>query len=106
MNLSVEELEKWISSDEIRVRGEEDVFQAIVKWLEEKECHQREIFFELFRNVRLVYISRNYVFKEIAPHPLLKADDETCRALVLDAMKAVSSGFDTTDATFGICIHL
>ena len=101
----MEELEKWISSDEIRVRGEEDVFQVIVKWLEEKVCHQREIFFELFRNVRLVYMSRNYVFKEISPHPLLK-DDETCRTLVLDAMKVVSSGSETTDATFGTCIHL
>ena len=105
MNLSLEELEKWISSDEIRVRGEEDVFQVIVQWLEEKVCRQSEIFFELFRNVRLVYMSRNYVFKEISPHPLLKYD-ETCRALVLDAMKVVSSGSETTDATFGICIHL
>ena len=91
LNLSVEELEKWISSDEIRVRGEEDVFQAIVKWLEEKECRQREMFFELFRNVRLVYISRNYVFKEILPHPLVK-NDERCTSVILDAMKDVSSG--------------
>ena len=44
--------------------------------------------------------------RKFKPHPLLKADDETCRALVLDAMKVVSSGSETTDATFGICIHL
>ena len=73
-------MEKWISSDEIRVRGEEDVFQAIVNWLEEKECRQREIFFEIIRNVRLVYMSRNYVFKEILPHPLVK-NNETCTAV-------------------------
>ena len=91
LNLSVEELEKWISSDEIRVRGEEDVFQAIVKWLQEKKCRQREMFFELFRSVRLVYISRNYVFKEILPHPLVK-NDERCTSVILDAMKDVSSG--------------
>ena len=91
LNLSKEELEEWISSDEIRVRGEEDVFQAIVKWCEEKECRQREIFFELFRNVRLMYLSRNYVFKEILPHPLVK-NDERCTSVVLDAMEDVSSG--------------
>ena len=77
LNLSLEELEEWISSDELIVKGEEDVFQAIVKWLEGKECRERERFFELFRHVRLVYMSRNYVFKEVVPHPLVK-NDETC----------------------------
>ena len=91
LNLSLEELEEWISSDELIVKGEEDVFQAIVKWLEGKECRERERFFELFRHVRLVYMSRNYVFKEVVPHPLVK-NDETCTAFVLEAMKDVSSG--------------
>ena len=91
LNLSLEELEEWISSDELKVKGEEDVFQAIVKWLEGKECRERERFFELFRHVRLVYMSRNYVFKEVVPHPLVK-NDETCTAFVIEAMKDVSSG--------------
>ena len=91
LNLSLEELEEWISSDELKVKGEEDVFQAIVKWLEGKDCRERERFFELFRHVRLLYMSRNYVFKEVVPHPLVK-NDETCTAFVIEAMKDVSSG--------------
>ena len=91
LNLSMEEVKEWISSDEIRVRGEEDVFQVIVKWLEGKGCVERNTFFELFRRVRLVHMSRNSVFKEILPHPLVR-DDKTCTAFVLDAMENVSSG--------------
>ena len=91
LNLTVSEVEEWISSDEIRVRGEEDVFQAIVKWAEQKGSGEREKFFELFRHVRLIYLSRNYVFNEIFPHPLV-SNDKVCTAFVLDTVKDVSSG--------------
>ena len=90
-NLSMKEVEEWISSHDIEVRGEEDIFQVIVKWWEGKEYHEREEFFELFRHVRLVYMSRNYVFNEILPHSLV-ADNKTCSSFVLEAMKDVSSG--------------
>ena len=91
LNLTISEVEEWISSDEIRVRGEEDVFQAIVKWAEQNGDGEREKFFELFRHVRLIYLSRNYVFNEIFPHPLV-TNDKACTAFVLDTVKDVSSG--------------
>ena len=91
LNLTVSEVEEWISSDEIRVRGEEDVFQAIVKWAEQNGDGEREKFFELFRHVRLIFLSRNYVFNEIFPHPLV-SNDKACTAFVLDTVKDVSSG--------------
>ena len=91
LNLTLKEVEEWISSDEIRVRGEEDVFQAIVKWAEQNGDGEHEKFFELFRHVRLVYLSRNYVFNEIFPHPLV-SNDKVCTAFLLDTVKDVSSG--------------
>ena len=91
LNLTISEVEEWISSDEIRVRGEEDVFQAIVKWAEQNGDGERETFFELFRHFRLIYLSRNYVLNDILPHPLV-TNDKACTAFVLDAVKDVSSG--------------
>ena len=91
LNLTLSEVEKWISNDEISVRGEEDVFQAVVKWMENKGSGEHEKFFELFRHVRLIYLSRNYVFNEIFPHPLV-TNDNACTAFVLDTVKDVSSG--------------
>ena len=91
LNLNVKQVEEWISGDEVRVKGEEEVFQVIEKWMEGKEREERDRFFELFRHVRVVYLSRNYVFNDILPHPLVK-DSETGTAFVLDAMKEVSNG--------------
>ena len=91
LNLTINEVEEWISSDEIRVRGEEDVFQAIVMWAEKRGSGEREKFFELLRHVPLIYLSRSYVFSEILPHPFVN-EDKACVAFVLDAMKEVSSG--------------
>ena len=73
------------------MRGEEDVFQAVVKWAEKRGSGDREKFFDLFRHVRLIYLSRNYVLNEIFPHPLV-TNDKACTAFVLDAVKDVSSG--------------
>ena len=91
LNLTINEVEEWISSDEIRVRGEEDVFEAIVKWVEQKGSGEREKFFELFRHVRLIYLSRNYVLNDILPHPLI-TNEKACTAFVLDTIKHVSCG--------------
>ena len=91
LNLTISEVEEWISSDEIRVRGEEDVFQAIVKWAEQNGDGERKTFFELFRHVRLIYLSPNYVLNDILPHPLV-TNDKACTDFVLDAVKDVSSG--------------
>ena len=91
LNLTINEVGEWISSDEIKVRGEEDVFQAIVKWAEKRGSGERAKFFELIRHVRLIYLSRSYVFNEILPHPFVN-EDKACTAFVLDAMKEVSSG--------------
>ncbi|XP_078371890.1 kelch-like protein 11 [Oculina patagonica] len=97
LNLSVTQVEEWISSDEITVKAEEEVFQVIVKWFERDESRKHQSFFELFRHVRLVYASRNYVFNVILPHPLVK-DSTTCTGLVHDAMKELSCG--TEDCFF------
>ena len=89
--LDVEQVEEWISSDEIRVKSEEEVFQVIVKWMEGKKNRKDERFFQLFRHLRLPYLSRSYVFNVILPHPLVRIS-ENCKAFVLDATKEIANG--------------
>ncbi|KAL9972442.1 hypothetical protein ACROYT_G018744 [Oculina patagonica] len=91
LDLNVTQVEKWVSSDDIVVKGEEEVFQVIVKWMERDESRKHESFSKLFCHVRLVYMSRNYVFNVILPHSLVK-DSATCTALALDAMKELTYG--------------
>jgi len=91
LNLNIKQVEEWISSDEIKVNGEEEVFQVIVNWMETNNITEHETFFELFCHVRLVYLSRSYLSDVIMPHSLVK-DNEKCMAFALNAMEEVSSG--------------
>ena len=84
LELSRKQVEEWISRDEIKVKSEEEVFQVIVKWMEERESGEHEEFFQLLRHVRLMHVPCNYVLSKILPHPLVKGS-ETCTAFARDS---------------------
>ena len=92
LNLSSKEIEEWISSDKIVVKEEEEVFQVIVKWMENGNKEDLD-FLQLLRHVRCIYLSRSYVFTIILQHPLVKAST-ACTDFLLDAMKEVANGTD------------
>ena len=89
LELSRKQVEEWISSDEIKVKSEEEVFQVIVKWMEESEIGEHEEFFQLLRHVRLMHVPRSYVLSNILTHPLVKGS-ETCTAFALDSTMTTS----------------
>ena len=89
LELSRKQVEEWISSDEIKVKSEEEVFQVIVRWMEEREIGEREEFFQLLRHVRFMHVPRSYVLSNILPHPLVKGS-ETCTAFALDSTMTTS----------------
>ena len=95
LNLRVEQVEEWISSDEAVVKSEEEVFNAILRWTE-KNGQTKQSFSNLFRHVRCIYVSRNYLLTVILHHEHVKRNEE-CLNLVLDALKEVSDG---TEACF------
>ena len=65
LNLSSKEILKWISQDEIHVKAEEDVFQIILSWVECDKSERKKYFPELFREVRLVYVSRDFLQSDV-----------------------------------------
>ena len=90
LNLSSKQVEQWISSDEIIVEGEEDVFQVVVRWMESNEC-QKDNFYELFRHIRCIYLPRVYLLNVVLHDPLVKNNID-CSNRALDAMKMVFCG--------------
>ncbi|XP_078352760.1 kelch-like protein diablo [Oculina patagonica] len=90
LNMSSREIEMFISSDEINVSAEEDVFNIILSWIDHNTSKQKKYFAELFRHVRLVYISRDFLCKDIVTNILVK-DSEGCLDLVEDAIKLIES---------------
>ena len=85
LNLSKEQILEWISSDEIIVKGEEEVFEVLKKWATRNKS-QEQNFNDLFRHLRCIYVPRDYFLDVIVPDPLVK-DNLDCSNLALDAMK-------------------
>ena len=90
LNLSSKQVEEWISSDEIIVEGEEEVFEVVVKWMERNES-QNQNFYELFRHIRCIYLPRVYL-SNVALHDPLVKNNVDCSNCAQDAMEEVCSG--------------
>ena len=88
LNASIKEVEIWIASDEINVSAEEDVFRIILTWIDHEKSERRKYFAQLFREVRLVYVSRDFLLSEIMTNDLVN-DNEGCADLVKNAMNFV-----------------
>ena len=61
LNLEAEEVERWISSDEISVAVEADVLEIVLKWIEQNKRERKASFGQLFRHVRLAFLSRDFL---------------------------------------------
>ncbi|KAL9956792.1 hypothetical protein ACROYT_G038330 [Oculina patagonica] len=90
LNMSNREIEMFISSDEINVNAEEDVFNIILSWIDHDKSKRKKYFAALFGHVRLVYVSRDILCKNIVTNDLVKGS-EGCLDLVDDAMKLIES---------------
>ncbi|KAL9972437.1 hypothetical protein ACROYT_G018739 [Oculina patagonica] len=90
LNLSSKQVEEWIANDEIVVKGEEEVFEILRKWIKRNE-NEEQSFYDLFRHIRCIYVPRDYLSNVILPVSFVK-NNLDCSNLALDAMKMVFSG--------------
>ena len=95
LNLEAEEVEKWISSENILVAAEEDVFRIILNWIEQNKRERKDKFERLFRHVRLVLLSRDFLFSDIVTNELVTEHFSILRR-VTDAIKSVSAATEDT----------
>ena len=77
LNMSRNEVEMWISSDEINISAEEDVFEFILAWIEHNKVDRKKYFFTLFRHVRLFYVSRDYFRTNIVTNKFVVCDTDS-----------------------------
>ena len=90
LNMSFEQVEKWISSDEIDINAEEDVFKIILTWIDRDNNERKKYFADLFCQVRLVYVSRDYLRSDIVTNGLV-IDTEGCLDRVKYTMMLMDS---------------
>ena len=92
LSLEAKEVERWISSDEIVVETEADVFQIAQKWVEHNKGERKAAFEELLRHVRLVFVSRDYLLNVVTNE--LVRDNAGCFTLVSDAIRQTTFSSD------------
>ncbi|XP_022792409.1 kelch-like protein 2 [Stylophora pistillata] len=92
LSLEAKEVERWISSDEIVVKTEADVFQIAERWVEHNKSERKAGFEELLRHVRLVFVSRDYLLNVVTNE--LVRDSADCFRLVSDAIKLTTFSTD------------
>ncbi|XP_078375820.1 kelch-like protein 21 [Oculina patagonica] len=93
LNLPSHEVEKWISSDEIVIDAEENVFEIIHRWIDFNESERSVKFGELFRHVRLTTISRDFLIKDIVTNDLVK-ESSACLDTVTAALNWIDRSTD------------
>ncbi|KAL9952772.1 hypothetical protein ACROYT_G040072 [Oculina patagonica] len=90
LNMSNKEIKMWISSDEINVSAEEDVFKIILAWIDHDKGKRKKYFAELFRQVRLVYVSRDFLISDVVTNELVN-DNKGCLDLAKNAVHSIES---------------
>ena len=92
LQLEAKEIEKWISSDEITVKEEADVFKIILDWVNHRESVRKTAFEELFGHVRLGFLSRDYL-EDVVTNELVR-ENFACVKLVMDAAMKMATFVD------------
>ena len=90
LNMSSKELTIFISSDELIVNVEEDVFSIILSWIHHDIRKRHTYFAELFSHVQLLYISRDYLCNDVVTNKLVEGN-EGCLDLVHKAIGILES---------------
>ena len=91
LNLEAKEVERWISSDEISVAVEADVFKIVLKWIEQNKSVRKALFEQLFRHVRLTFLSRDFLLDVVANE--LVGENSDCLKLISKAIKIPEEKF-------------
>lgn len=84
LTLSPEKVVEMISREELNVRTEEEVFEAISVWVRRDEDERKDFLPELLKNVRLALICPQYLCDNVSTDELIKSN-LSCRDLVDEA---------------------
>ena len=93
LNLDVKQVMEWVSSDDVVVRAEEEIFHGIVKWVSHNKSKREKDFPELLRQVRLMSISHDFLCNSLVKEELVTTNIE-CTNLVCGSLGSIfgSSG--------------
>ena len=71
LSLDIKQVMEWVSSDDIIVNAEEEVFKGIVKWVSHNRSEREVNFSAILRQVRLVSIPHDFLLNKLVKEELV-----------------------------------
>ncbi|XP_051501951.1 kelch-like protein 10 [Myxocyprinus asiaticus] len=88
LELSVEHLEELIGHDELNVKQEDVVFEAILHWIDHSPEQRKKHFAVLLPKVRMGLMTSDYFMNTVKSNALVM-ENEACTPVIINAMKAI-----------------
>uniref|UniRef100_A0A8C4XL28 Kelch like family member 10 n=1 Tax=Falco tinnunculus TaxID=100819 RepID=A0A8C4XL28_FALTI len=85
LDLSVDELKHIIGKDDLNVKQEDGVFEAILKWIAHDPQNRRQHIAVLLGQVRLALMQAEYFMNNVKTHDYVK-DNKECKGLIINTL--------------------
>ena len=95
LKLDQKQVMEWVSNDDVIVNKEENIFKGIVRWVSHNKSEREGDFPELLHQVRLPFLSHDFLLDELVKDELITKDPVFCSNFVINAMKVVLSSSDS-----------
>ncbi|XP_071500870.1 kelch-like protein 2 [Diadema antillarum] len=86
LQLPLQEVEQMVSSEQLNVTSEEEVFNAVIQWIQFNEQERKSAISQLLRYVRLPLLNREFLVSQVEANPLVQGCNG-CKDLLIEAMK-------------------
>ena len=88
LSLDLNQVMNWVSSDDVIVEAEQDIFEGILQWVLHNRSEREENFPKLLRQVRLPSISHEYLVNQLLNEELIKTNLD-CVNFVMECVKLI-----------------
>ncbi|XP_076094839.1 kelch-like protein 10 [Mytilus galloprovincialis] len=86
LQLDIEEVCDLLSSDQLNVKNEEIVFDAVLRWIDYEPEYRKVHIARLLRTIRLGLLTTQYFVEKVKSHPYVKESDQ-CKPIVIETLK-------------------
>ncbi|XP_068683052.1 kelch-like protein 3 [Montipora foliosa] len=74
LKLDVDQVMEWVSSDDVIVRAEEDVFRGIMNWVAYSKVEREKYLPDLLHQIRVSSMSHSFLLNELVEEELIKTN--------------------------------
>lgn len=86
LTLDVDELCDILKSDQLNVRNEELVFEAVCRWVDFAPDRRKGCMTKLLKTIRLGLLTTSFFVETVRPHPYVR-ESETAKPIVIETLK-------------------